>query len=674
MSNASNWLNRITGRRGRYTPPPTRTDGTAEMNRRIELAKYWEADYQARLVEAQAHADESVQIATDTDTDTDTAQAVGYDRFATAYDWIDAGAPDLGHGDFIRRLAAQADALVAVGDLDMAYQLRTAADRLGEQARDDEWSAVVDAIHADDRAAFIEQQRGAVQARVERFLARRGLQLPPDEAAEEPAGVEHDSYYEAGRRMQRERGAERAVQHAYEMRMALAEENSETTSTWLGLDSLYNELEGQARQSGLTPYSRDEIEAAMRRLARDGADDGSRFHLVTDDTTGRTELMFDDPADHLAEADELAAASEVPPVTAALDQPAPVAAGPDLGHDRVAEHLREMAAAAQASGEAGEADRLRLFAETVQRQAASDEYIAAQLAAGSDQPEAQIEDAREEFRRWIESTSRGHGIDVPADLTGPDNTHNTEIADSSDQLTESAADDADADAADADAMIEPCDRLADGIADQDDDEQRQELDAELEAAEYNDPRRRDEALAREVDELAASAESSGDVERAGRLRIVASETRHVPYDWDGESAIAAEPWQIEASEAAVETAIQVEADQPSPDERARPVRGEADEEQNQEHNDAHAGDTREQPDALGDVRAAVETSACTVAVTRAQLAAQRVQERVEADQRQAASDRDDELARWHADDQAAEHDNGKAIEHAEPSLGDQQEV
>jgi hypothetical protein len=580
MSNASIWLNRITGRRGRYTPPPVRTDGTAEMNGRIELAKYWEADYQARLAEDQAHADESVHIAADTDTDAGVAAGAGYDRFATAYDWIDAGAPDLGHGDFIRRLATQADALVAVGDLDMAYQLRTAGDRLGEQARDDEWSAVVDAIHADDRAAFIEQQRGAVQARVERFLARRGLQLPPDEAAEEPAGVEHDSDYEAGRQMQRERGAERAVQYAYEMRMALAEDNSDTTSTWLDLDSLHHELDDQARQAGHSAYSRDEIEAAMQRLVRDGADDGSRFHLVTDDTTGRSELMFDDPADLLAEEDDVAAASEVPPVTAALDQPAPVAAGPDLGHDRVAEHLREMAAAAQASGEAGEADRLRLFAETVQRQAASDEYIAAQLAAGSDQPEAQIEDAREEFRRWMNSTSRDHGIDVPADLTGPDNTHT------------------DDDTIDQDDSIMG-DKHVSGV--------------------------QDDAPAR--DDITAA-----------------------------------------------KTATQVEADQPSPDEQARPARGEAEEEQNQEHNDAHAGDAREQPDGLGDVRAAVETSACTAAVTRAQLAARRVQERVEADQRQAASDRDDELARWHADDQAAEHDNDKAIVHAEPSLGGQQQV
>jgi hypothetical protein len=324
-----------------------------------------------------------------------------------------------------------------------------------------------------------------------------------------------------------------------------------------------------------------------------------------------------------------------------------------------------MATAAQASGEAGEADKLRQFAETVQRQAISDEYIAAQLAAGSDQPEAQIEDARDEFRRWMNSASRDHGIDVPADLTGPGNTHNTEIADSSDQLTDSAADAA--------AMIEPPDRLANVVADQDD-ERRQELDAELEAAEYNEPQRRDEALARKVEELAASAESSGDVERAGRLRILASETRQVPYDWDGESAIAAEPWQIEASEAAVKTAIQDEADQPRPEERARPIWGEAEQEQNQEHNDAHAGDVREQSDTLGDVRAAVETSACTVAATRAQLAVQRVQQRVEADQRQAASDRDDELARWHADDRAAEHDNDKAIEHSEASLGDQQQV
>ncbi|ADB31270.1 hypothetical protein Kfla_2191 [Kribbella flavida DSM 17836] len=54
-------------------------------------------------------------------------------------------------------------------------------------------------------------------------------------------------------------------------------------------------------------------------------------------------------------------------------------------------------------------------------------------------------------------------------------------------------------------------------------------------------------------------------------------------------------------------------------------------------------------------RPVTETSSCTVAVTRAQLAVQRVHERIEEDQRQAASDREAELAQWNADDTRAEH-------------------
>ncbi|WP_460652335.1 hypothetical protein [Kribbella endophytica] len=204
---------------------------------------------------------------------------------------------------------------------------------------------------------------------------------------------------------------------------------------------------------------------------------------------------------------------------------------------------------------------------------------------------------------------------------------------------------------------------------------RRELDADLEAAEYNDPQRRREALAREVDDLSATAESGGDVDRAGRLRILASDTRHVPYDWDGESAITSEPWQVEASEAAEaevsaareatarESADKAEQDDDAGVEQRAPAR----EEVEQVDVDDRGDDAAEQ------VTAATETSACSVAISRARRSVEQVHERIEVDQ-QARDERDDELARWHADDRAASAADEQAIEDTGPALGDDQQV
>lgn len=75
--------------------------------------------------------------------------------------------------------------------------------------------------------------------------------------------------------------------------------------------------------------------------------------------------------------------------------------------------------------------------------------------------------------------------------------------------------------------------------------------------------------------------------------------------------------------------------------------------------DAGAGDCDEVR--AEDVKAASETSACTVAISRAQRSVEQVRERIEDGQR-ALDERDDEVARWHADDCATGAGDEQAIE------------
>ncbi|GAA1531130.1 hypothetical protein [Kribbella lupini] len=131
----------------------------------------------------------------------------------------------------------------------------------------------------------------------------------------------------------------------------------------------------------------------------------------------------------------------------------------------------------------------------------------------------------------------------------------------------------------------------------------------MEAAEYNDRARGNETLVAQVDELAATAESSGDVEE----KIAARE---------GVELVA-------------------------------------------------AGDRGDEPSES--VKAATETSACSVAISRAQRSVEQVHERIEVDQ-QMRDERDDELVRWHAEDRATEAVDEQAIEDTGPALGDDQQV
>lgn len=60
--------------------------------------------------------------------------------------------------------------------------------------------------------------------------------------------------------------------------------------------------------------------------------------------------------------------------------------------------------------------------------------------------------------------------------------------------------------------------------------------------------------------------------------------------------------------------------------------------------------------------AVTETTACTVAVTRARCAVERVQQQLDVVEQEAAAERDDELARWHADDTAAQFETERVAD------------
>ncbi|GAA0948670.1 hypothetical protein GCM10009554_46510 [Kribbella koreensis] len=470
-------------------------------------------------------------------TDTCTA-AGGDDAWASAEEWLEHGTPpDLGHSEFIQRLARQADAMVAAGDLDTAGRLRTVADQITDHAQNEEWWAMSHAIDATDRQASIEQSRAAAQADMENLLDRYGLQLPPDLPDEQhderadgqqASNATEESDYEAGARLQRERGIERAVQHAYGM----AEVETDFPSAWLDLESLHGELLRQARQAGREPYRREDIDAAVARMTRDGATDGSTVRLSTDPETGRARVIFEDAAP--AARDDL------------TDTPA------DTDHQ------------------------------------VTDDVVADESSSGDG--DEFVEKSREEhFEDWMEHEAAQHYGDL-------DNTENLDAADDTDDPVP--------------VELRGKGWLGDPLTDADKEaawKAGSGPTAERERPPYGD--------------WAAPGSHQGQ-EQASQVGDQAAEHSHDNSENNNavtDGAGVSEP--IEAAEAA--PAAEKPADEKTADE---PV-------------------------------AVTETTACAVAAARAQCVVDQARQQLDAAQQASANERDEELARWHRDDTAAQTDN-----------------
>jgi hypothetical protein len=544
--------------------------------------------------------------------------------------WLALAPPDLGHKAVLDGLSQQADRAVSAGDLTEAARYRDMMNRIQDTFVGEEWAAVEKALGADDRRASISQSRAEIQTQLAAQLDRHGLDLPGETSDATDVQDRYD-----------DRVIEHAVRHAYDM--IVGERRAErafdleapSDDAPVPVAQLHDRIASHATASGAPGYSTEQIDAALRRLT--ARQSGARAELLDHDHRGeqRATVRIIDATDTDSDAAE-EVAHDVDELSAADADDA----GDELGRSGQAAGA-ETAGTSNLSQEDLAKWRDRLTASVMEEAARSEERlwsssmfinvasppVTAHTSAretGTDRgAEARIFQPRVDFDSWLDQTQQ-HQVEQGDDVS---------------------------------------------------DAARRELDADLEAAEYNDPQRRDEALAREADDLAATADSSGDAERAGRLRILASETRHVPYDWDGESAITSEPWQVEASEAAEvevsaareaaarESADKVEQDDEASVEQSAPAGEELDQ-----------GDVDDRgDDAAEKVTAATETSACSVAISRAQRSVKQVHERVETDQ-QARDERDDELARWHAEDRAAEAADEQAIEDTGPALGDDQQV
>ncbi|MFI5712939.1 hypothetical protein [Kribbella sp. NPDC051620] len=468
--------------------------------------------------------------------ETDLSTMAGQDQWASVDDWMEHGTPpDLGHSEFIRRLARQADAMVAAGDLDTASRLRTVADQISDHAQNDESSAMSAAIDAPDRQVSIEQSRAEARADMDRLLALYDLQLAPalldeqhtENDQQQSSSATHESDYEAGARLQRERGIERAVQHAYGM----ADVETDFPSAWLELESLHGELLREARQAGREPYSREDIDAAVARMTRDGATDGSTVRLSTDPDTGRARVIFEDPAP--AARDDL---TDTPAATADTDH--------------------------------------QVAAEVVADESLSDD--------GAEFAEKSIE---EHFEDSMEHEAALHYGDL-------DHTENLDAADGTEDPVR--------------VELRGKGWLGDPLTDADRETAWKAsggLTAERERPPYGDW---------------AAPSSDQSQEPTRMVEDQAAETHNDNSDDAANSGVSESRKAAEAAPAVEKSADAKVADEPV---------------------------------------AVAETTACAVAVTRARCVVDRARQQLDAAEQESATERDEELARWHRDDTAAQAEN-----------------
>ncbi|GAA1531137.1 hypothetical protein [Kribbella lupini] len=516
------------------------------------------------------------------------------DHLDNVEDWIRLRPPNLGHRPLIVGLSQQADQAVAAGDFELAARYRELAEQIDDQAQFDEYEAVEGALRAPDRRAHLAEQQTLTEARLQEQVSRHGLVLPDsnaDQTGAEP--LERDS----------DQMLENAVQHAYDMivsdRAAERQFDLGTPSDHdpVDLGQLKHRLALHSRLSDATPYASEQIDQALQRLTThqigpraellDYNEHGERrpsvritgdaqYGVAVDAGAGEQARRADDDTaadDHSDRLAELVSAAERAEMNAERLDDADNPAGAARLREQARQWLQEadqLAAAADLgsiytdtdantgdelgpSEQTGDAEttgtsdlsqkdvakwRDRLTASVMEEAARTKEPLSFSSANFASPPATIHAPAREtgaavgrifqprvDFDSWLDQSTQ-HQIDAPSGTNAPidsDSTRTTRDVEAARTEQGDAAPDA---------------------------EWRRELDAELEAAKYNEPQRRRKTLARQVDELADTAASNGDAERARRLRILTSDTRHVPYAWDGESEIIPGPWQTAAEEVA----------------------------------------------------------------------------------------------------------------------------
>ncbi|WP_145806666.1 hypothetical protein [Kribbella amoyensis] len=235
------------------------------------------AEHEAHLSTRQDELFKGLRIADQADEVNRTSALI--DHFDDVDSWISLAPPDLGHQAILNGLSQQADQAVAAGDLPRAAQYREMIYRIHDEFAADEWRAVAQALHADDRQVAIAESRAQVEARLAAQLNRRGLQLP----------TETDGHNDESDRFD-DRVVENTVRHAYAM--IVTERADERATDWeapsddapVPIAQLHARITAHTATSGQPPYAPERIDAALQRLT--ATTTGARAELLDHDHRG----------------------------------------------------------------------------------------------------------------------------------------------------------------------------------------------------------------------------------------------------------------------------------------------------------------------------------------------------------------------------------------------------
>lgn len=281
------------------------------------------------------------QLQAELETETD----IGRDDEVWA--WIERGGVDLGHAELSIRIEARANAADRASDPDTAHALRRLAEKLDNSMQDEGFAAIQSAVGlpADERPTYLDRRQQELRERTQLQVACLVDDL--DLTTPEPVAAFARQVAEEAAQWEHQHEVELDVLVAYENKLQLmadddASDHDEETR-WLYLTELRAALDQQARQAGQEPHSREDVDAALRRL--------------THDTRYTAHVIPEDHAHLLTDADHHAAvtfgAAERHMIRIDYPEPAAVATEPWFAEDHDSADTHQVVEAKQPVDETG---------------------------------------------------------------------------------------------------------------------------------------------------------------------------------------------------------------------------------------------------------------------------------------------------------------------------------
>jgi hypothetical protein len=695
MKNTS-WLQRLTRRasQDQHQPAATATDAAAANN-------------------------------SSTNTAAEAAAATDYE----VWTWMEEGGLDLGHDDMVTRLRTRAAVAYNAGDHATYWQLDNVAERLIDQWQDHELSAIQVAVTLPGlvaQEAYLASQQAEIRHQVQQQITPLvdDLDLTTAEPVTSDAAV---NAFKEARRLQHQDRVDGDVHRAYVMAVELAHEADEHAAgdeagpRWVSLTDLRTELAEQARRSGQEPHARQEIDAALQRLAHDEAMTvhvipEDHEHLLTD-ADHEAAVRFGGADRHMIRIDypEYTTADTDSDTDAASGRDQTVQATTDLDDNQQQDDPTDQAGRDEAA-QVGvdDADAQSRIGDLLTRSDFAEMNAERLDDADLHAQAAELRSNAEQWRREAQQIAHSSGLgdlfdddDAAADDAVYDDGDDLDYKSADERFEDSmdalyAQEHADDDAAgDVEDPVPPYLRgkgwlgepltEADKAADWRDHGPQQEIPAP------GSTKRADKDEAGDDNQYVADQTCRSEIARIGmdgdcaemsigHLLIRADEAEMAAERLDdadvqaAELRASAEQWRREARQATRLNGLDDLSDDEDNDDQAKrddqvemadqvaEVARDDDAEASVTAETTENADTESASDkavgeeAAEDVQpvAVTETTACAVAVTRARCSVDRVRQQLDAVEQSEAAERDEELGRWHADDTAAQATTDRA--------------